>query len=120
MLQRKDINKISELKNGFTHRWFEPDFISSSLKCFTFSNLCNAVSQVKVKEYSFEWVFPILLSMPFTNATTVNSMLSGCIKEPDRSRKRYILQVEKQSGHLLVNSFVVVRSKVQNHCKQLF
>ncbi len=27
MLQSKDINKISELKNGFTHRWREPDFI---------------------------------------------------------------------------------------------
>ena len=27
MLQVKDINKISELKNGFTHQWLEPDFI---------------------------------------------------------------------------------------------
>jgi len=30
MLQSKDINKISELKNGFTHRWLEPDFILGS------------------------------------------------------------------------------------------
>jgi hypothetical protein len=49
MLQYKDINKISELKNGFTHTWLEPDFISSSLKCFSFSRLCNIFSGVKAK-----------------------------------------------------------------------
>jgi hypothetical protein len=27
MLQSKDINKIAELKNDFTHEWVEPDFI---------------------------------------------------------------------------------------------
>ncbi len=80
MLHCKDINKISELKNGFTHRWLEPDFISSSLKCFTFSNLCKVVSEVKMKGYGFEWIMTILLSMPFLDVNTVNSMLNGCIK----------------------------------------
>jgi predicted nucleic acid-binding Zn finger protein len=80
MLQSKDTNKISELKNGFTHSWLEPDFISSSLKCFSFSNLCRVVSEVKVKGYSFEWIMTILLSMPFISVQTVNSMLSGCVK----------------------------------------
>ena len=27
MQHSKDINKIAELKNGFTPRWLEPDFI---------------------------------------------------------------------------------------------
>lgn len=80
MLHCKDINKISELKNGFTPRWLEPDFISSSLKCFSFSNLCKVVSEVKVKGYSFEWVMTILLSMPYMAASTVHSMLNGCVK----------------------------------------
>jgi hypothetical protein len=80
MLQSKDTNKISELKNGFTHSWLEPDFISSSLKCFSFSNLCQVVSEVKVKGYSFEWIMTILLSLPFISAQTVNSMLGGCVK----------------------------------------
>lgn len=80
MLHRKDINKISELKNGFTPRWLEPDFISSSLKCFTFSHLCKIVSDVKVKGYSFDWVMTILLSLPYLSANTVNSMLNGCVK----------------------------------------
>jgi hypothetical protein len=79
MLQRKDINKISELKNGFTHKWLEPDFISSSLKCFTFSNLCRVVSEVKTKGHSFEWIMTILLSMPFIDSSTVHSMLNGCV-----------------------------------------
>src|SRR5665647_782697 len=80
MLQCKDINKISELKNGFTPMWLEPDFISSSLKCFSFSKLCQVVSEVKVKGYSFEWIMTILLSMHSIGAQTIHSMLSSCVK----------------------------------------
>ena len=29
MRQNKGIDKISELKNGFTHTWLEPDFIQT-------------------------------------------------------------------------------------------
>lgn len=98
MLQCKDINKISELKNGFTHRWLEPDFISSSLKCFTFSSLCNAVSQVKEKGYSFEWVMTILLSMPFIDATTVHSMLTGCVKHQIEVGKDTFYRLKNNPG----------------------
>jgi hypothetical protein len=80
MLQCKDINKISELKNGFTPMWLEPDFISSSLKCFSFSKLCHVVSEVKIKGYSFEWIMTILLSMPAIGTQTINSMLNSCVK----------------------------------------
>jgi len=52
MLQSKDINKISELKNGFTHRWLEPDFILGSLKCFSFSGLCKCLEPFKMRGYS--------------------------------------------------------------------
>jgi predicted nucleic acid-binding Zn finger protein len=98
MLQRKDINKISELKNGFTPRWLEPDFISSSLKCFTFSNLCSVVSQVKGKGYSFEWVITILLSMPFIDATTVHSMLNGCVKHQIEAGKDTFYRLKNNPG----------------------
>ena len=54
MLQSKGINKISEIKSGSSHAWLEPDFISSSLKCFSFPRLCNHFSGVKVKVYTFE------------------------------------------------------------------
>jgi len=77
MLQSKDIKNIWELKNGFTHRWVEPEFISSSLKLFSFSQLSKLVSEIKEKGYSFEWIMTVLLSMPFISAGTVNSMLSG-------------------------------------------
>lgn len=60
--------------------WLEPDFISSSLKCFSFSKLCQVVSEVKVKGYSFEWIMTILLSMPSIGAQTIHSMLSSCVK----------------------------------------
>lgn len=98
MLHGKDINKISELKNGFTHRWVEPDFISSSLKCFSFSNLCKVVSEVKVKGYNFEWVMTILLSMPFIAANSVNSMLSGCVQHHIEARKDTFYRIKNSQS----------------------
>lgn len=98
MLQRKDIKNISELKNGFTHRWLEPDFISSSLNCFKFSNLCKVVSEVKVKGYGFEWIMTILLSMPFIDAKTINSMLNGCIQHQIAAGKDTFYRIKKNQS----------------------
>ena len=98
MLQSKDINKISELKNGFTPRWLEPDFISSSLKSFSFSRLCRIVSQVKSKGYEFEWIMTILLSMPFIDAATIHSMLNGCVKHYIEARKDVFYRLKNHPG----------------------
>jgi len=80
MLHSKDINKIWELKNGFTHSWLEPEFILSSLKSFSFSSLCNCISPVKVRGYSFQAIFTILVSLPFIGASSVNSMVNGFVR----------------------------------------
>jgi predicted nucleic acid-binding Zn finger protein len=98
MLQCKGIKKISELKNGFTPRWVEPDFISSSLKCFSFSKLCQSVSSIKGRGYSFEWIMTILLSMPFIDAVTVNSMLNGCIKHQIEAGKDTFYRLKNNPG----------------------
>lgn len=98
MLQSKDINKISELKNGFTPQWLEPDFISSSLKCFSFSHLCRIVSQVKSKGYEFEWIMTILLSMPFIDAATIHSMLNGCVKHYIEAGKDVFYRLKNHPG----------------------
>jgi len=79
MLRSKDIKKISELKNGFTHSWLEPDFILGSLKCFSFSGLCKCLNPFKMRGYSFEAIFSILISSVFVGSYTVNSMLSSYI-----------------------------------------
>jgi len=79
MLQNKDINKISELKNGFTHSWLEPGFIKSSLKSFSFSDLCNCLNPLKVRGYRFDMVFSILISMPFVGAGTIHSLFGNYI-----------------------------------------
>lgn len=97
MLQRKDINKVSELKNGFTPRWLEPDFIFSSLKCFSFSGLCRVVSEVKEKGFSFEWIVTILVSMPFIGATTVHSMLNGCVQHHIEAGKDTFYRLKNNS-----------------------
>lgn len=80
MLHSKDINKIWELKNGFTHKWLEPEFILSSLKSYSFSKLCGCISPVKSRGYSFEAIFTILVSLPFIGAASVNSMVNGFVK----------------------------------------
>jgi hypothetical protein len=77
MLQNKDINKISELKNGFTHRWLEPDFILSSLKCFSFSSLSKSLMSIKNRGYSFEAIFSILICLPFMGHKTIHSAIRG-------------------------------------------
>lgn len=99
MLQSKDIKNIWELKNGFTHRWVEPEFIASSLKIFSFSGLSKAVSEIKQKGYSFEWIMTILLSMPFIGAGSVNSMLSGLV--------RHHIEAGKDTFYRLKNNFQV-------------
>jgi len=98
MLHSKDIDKISELKNGFTPKWLEPDFIASSLKCFSFSNLCHVVSEVKRKGYRFEWVMTILLSMPFIDASTINSMLNGCVQHHIEAGKDTFYRMKNNAG----------------------
>jgi predicted nucleic acid-binding Zn finger protein len=74
MLQDKDIKKVSELKNGFTPRWLEPDFILSSLKCFSFSATCKSLNPLKLRGYSFECIFSILICLPFLGLRTINSL----------------------------------------------
>lgn len=77
MLHGKDIKKISELKTDFTPRWFEPEYILSSLKCFSFSSLCKSLNPVKMKGYSFECVFSILISLPFAGINNVNRLTNS-------------------------------------------
>ena len=79
MLRNKDINKISELKNSFTHTWVEPDFIKSSLKSFSFSSLCSCLNPLKVRGYSFDIILSILISLPFMGVATINSMFGNYI-----------------------------------------
>ena len=76
--------------------WVKPNFIFSSLKCFTFSNLCQCVSPVKLKGYSFEVIFTILTSMPFIDSASVNSMLNGYVK--------HHIQASKDTFYRLKNS----------------
>lgn len=87
MLQSKDINKIWELKNGFTPRWLEPDFILSSLKCFSFSSLCKSIGPLKKRGYSLEMIFSCLISLPFVGEQTVNSFISSAISSHITARK---------------------------------
>lgn len=87
MLPSKDINKIWELKNSFTHKWVEPDFIKSSLKNFSFSSLCNALGPFKLRGYSFEGIFTILLSLSFQGIDSVNNMYNHYLSTHIEAKK---------------------------------
>jgi len=87
MLQSKDINKISELKNGFTPRWLEPDFIFRSLKSFSFSALCKCLNPLKLRGYSFESIFSCLICLPFLGLKTVHSMTGSILASHIEARK---------------------------------
>ena len=87
MLQSKDINKIAELKNGFTPRWLEPDFILSSLKSFSFSAVSKCLSPLKQRGYSFESIFSCLICLPFLGMQTVHSFTSSAMADHVKARK---------------------------------
>ena len=98
MLQSKDINKIDELKNGFTHAWVEPDFIKSSLTSFSFSNLCNCLSPLKLRGYSIELILSILISIPFIELGTVNSVLGNYVYSHIKAGKDVFYRLKNNSG----------------------
>jgi hypothetical protein len=87
MLQSKDINKIAELKNGFTPRWLEPDFILRSLKCFSFSAVCKCLSPLKQRGYSCESIFSCLICLPFLGLQTVHSFTGSAMADHIKARK---------------------------------
>jgi hypothetical protein len=98
MLLSKDIKNIWELKNSFTHSWVEPEFIASSLKLFSFSQLSKPIAEIKLKGYSFQWLMTILLSMPFIGAATVNSMLNGYVKHQIEAGKDAFYRLKNHPG----------------------
>jgi predicted nucleic acid-binding Zn finger protein len=98
MLQSKDINKISELKIGFTPRWLEPDFILSSLKCFSFSATCKCLNPLKKRGYSFESIFSCLISLPFLGIHTIHSFTGSVMARHVEARKDVFYRLKNNPG----------------------
>src|SRR6056297_2447856 len=98
MLQSKDINKISELKNGFTPRWLEPDFILSSLTCFSFSAACKSLNPLKKRGYSFETIFSCLITLPFLGIQSVNAFAGNALINHIKARKDVFYRLKNSSN----------------------
>ena len=98
MLQSKDINKIAELKNGFTPRWLEPDFILGSLKCFSFSALCKCLNPLNQRGYSFESIISCLICLPFLGLQTVHSFTGSVMSEHIEARKDVFYRLKNNPG----------------------
>ncbi len=98
MLQSKDINKIAELKNGFTPTWLEPDFILGSLKCFSFSALCKCLNPMKQRGYSFESIFSCLICLPFLGLKTVNSLTGSVLANHLDASKDAFYRLKNNTG----------------------
>lgn len=76
MLHNKGIDKISELKNGFNQGWLSPDFILRSLNCLSFSAVSNSLKPIKVKGYSFQSIFSIMISLPFIGVNSIHQLVN--------------------------------------------
>jgi len=98
MLQSKDINKIAELKNGFTPRWLEPDYILSSLTSFSFSAVCKCLSPLKQRGYSFESIFSCLICLPFLGIETVHSFTGSVMAKHIEARKDAFYRLKNNPG----------------------
>ena len=98
MLQSKDIKKISELKDGFTPRWLEPDYILGSLKCFSFSALCKCLGPLKQRGYSFESIFSCLICLPFLGLRTVHSFTGSVLARHIEARKDVFYRLNNNPG----------------------
>jgi predicted nucleic acid-binding Zn finger protein len=98
MLQSKDINKISELKNGFTTRWLEPDFILSSLTCFSFSAACKSLNPLKKRGYSFEMIFSCLITLPFLGIQSVNAFAGNVVTDHIKAKKDVFYRLKNSSN----------------------
>lgn len=123
MLRNKGINKISELKNSFTHSWVEPDFIKSSLKSFSFSNLCNCLSPLKMRGYGIETILSVLISLPFMGGSTVNSLFGNYINYQVESGKDVFYRLKNNSSicwrlilWLFVNKFIKITLAKSDAC----
>jgi len=122
MLHNKDINKIAELKNDFTPEGVDPDFIKSSLKCFSFSELCNCLKPLKIKGYSIVDLLTILISMTFEGVSTVSSMYASYIHSQPQAQKDAFYRLKNNPMinwrlilMLFVNKFLKIIDKNSNN-----
>jgi len=98
MLLHKDINKISELKPDFTHRWFESDFILGSLTCFKLSSVSKCFEGIKQKGYDITCLFSILLSLPYLGKTTIHGFLHSSLSSFVEARKDTFYRLKNKSA----------------------
>lgn len=97
MLQDKDIKKISELKNGFTHRWLELDFVIELFGAFKFGGLIKSLNKLKVKGYSFESIFSILIVLPFLGEQNIRSLTNSSWREAIEAHKDVFYRLKNNS-----------------------
>ncbi|MBU1718902.1 MAG: transposase [Bacteroidetes bacterium] len=77
MLHDKDIKKVSELKNGFTDRWFERDFLLSAIGALRFSRTLKSFNIFKKQGYKFDLILSVLLSLPFMGLKNIHSLMGS-------------------------------------------
>ena len=77
MLLNKSIKNISELKNSFTPAWVNPDFIFREFKAVRFSRIGKSFNAFKLRGYSFESVFTILITLVVLGEATISSLTSS-------------------------------------------
>lgn len=87
MLQHKSIKNISELKISFTPQWVNPDFIYRQFNAISYSRIGKAFNAIKIKGYSFEIIFTILVTMVIIGEATVSSLTCSIWQKSIQAKK---------------------------------
>jgi len=87
MLRDKDISKVQEIKIFFKDNWTLPSFLEDQLKIFHLSKASKIFKSVKSSGVPFWEVFNLLLILPFTMATSINSIYHDKLSPTAKGKK---------------------------------
>ena len=87
MLQNKDTDSLSELKNDFIAKRLKADFILGTVKCFKLSAANRCFEGFKTKGYELSGLFACLLTLPFLGKRSVHHFMQQPIESLTAAHK---------------------------------
>lgn len=77
MLHNKFTKRLGELTRTFNLKWDDPQFFYNQFKVMPIRRIMSANKHFKIKGYSFENVFVIMLTMVLTGEKSIHSLLKS-------------------------------------------
>ena len=87
MLRNKDITKIQEIELFFKDTWISPEFFEKHIELFNFNKASKLFKLVKQAGVPFWEVLKLLLILPFTMNTSINSLYNSKLSPETKGQK---------------------------------